>query len=161
MTIDQIVSHLAAMQTSTDTALTNLLKQVPGRIVANAAARANIYPTPVAGNKVYRTDLGYAEEYNGTSWVALGKVSAMPFAMAAGRGSNPNGSYATVNFPTGRFTQPPVITAITFDANVALMNTGTVTKDNAQIAGFTTSGNAMAASWQWIAVQMTPTSAVG
>lgn len=45
-------------------------------VVASAAARDALYVAPVAvaqGDSVFRTDLGYAEIYDGSAWVRVGK----------------------------------------------------------------------------------------
>lgn len=43
-----------------------------GQRVATATARNALYPTPVAGDNVYRTDISAEERYNGSAWVSVG-----------------------------------------------------------------------------------------
>jgi hypothetical protein len=66
-------SILAAMESSVQTAFINRFKTV-AQPVASAAARNALFPTPVALNQVYRTDLGQIERYNGSAWQAIAEV---------------------------------------------------------------------------------------
>jgi hypothetical protein len=103
------------------------------------------------------TTLGVDFRYKSGAWLQLSPA----FAMAAGAGSNANGAYATVNFPAGRFTQIPLVTATTNGAQPATMNIGSISTTSMTIAGFNASNVAVACSWHWHAVQMTPTAAAG
>lgn len=66
--IDYIRTVLATMQTSVDTALLGITNTLPAKSVASASARNLLYPSPVQGNRVFRTDLAteelYLEAYN-------------------------------------------------------------------------------------------------
>jgi len=68
---------------------------------ASAALRDAIYPSPVAGNQVFRTDLGVgglSQVYTGTGWKlnATGRVPIIPASVSAGSTINADGS---VSFP--------------------------------------------------------------
>lgn len=65
-------SHFANIANATNEALTNGLGGAP-RLAASDAERNAIYPAPVQGNGVYRTDKGYEERY-----YALYNVSTNP-----------------------------------------------------------------------------------
>lgn len=53
----------ATLAQSVDDALVAQDKTIPGMPVADVTARNTLYPNPVAGNKVWRLDLGYLEVY--------------------------------------------------------------------------------------------------
>lgn len=160
-------SLFAQVATTIDTALAGMRSKVP-YYVANATERDLLYPSPGLANqgaRVWRNDIGaeetYYAAYNATTnpggqsvagWYAQ---QGLPFAMAAGSGSNGNSAYGTVNFPVGRFTQPPIVVATTNGGVVYPCNVGTVTKDSAQIAAFSGGGAAaVAATWNWMAIQV-------
>lgn len=85
-----------------------------------------------------------------------------PFRFAAGRHVMSSAVWTTINFPAGRFTQPPVVTISPMSAGAYSAQAHNVTTTNFQGGVVVTNtGNLIASSFQWIAVQMTPTSAVG
>jgi hypothetical protein len=43
---------------------------IQGQKVADTAARALLFPSPVAGDTVFRVDVGYTEKYSGSTWIA-------------------------------------------------------------------------------------------
>lgn len=126
------------------------------------------YPAPSSTDPVYvhRTDTGNLERNTGNGW-DLVIPPPDPFAQAAGvaeitGGGTINRSTVTVTFPSGRFTQPPIVEvssgAWQYSAYVA-----SVTADSASI-GLRHIENANWSSTNtiyWRAAQMTPTSAAG
>lgn len=73
-TTDQVApfaTALATLASSTQTAITNRFggsaEKVPGLLVASELARNNLYPAPVQGTSVWRTDLGYEQTYYTTA----------------------------------------------------------------------------------------------
>lgn len=99
----------------------------------------------------------------------VGPIHTGPYAMAAGAAFFGSSSVAaganvsvTINFPVGRFTQPPIITAMCANGRVTLA-WGSVTTTSAVITGSNWSTGAMPGSQQvnWVAVQMTPDSSIG
>lgn len=119
---------------------------------ATAGQQANVVADPTSAyNRVwYATGSGWVHSTN----------PAEPFAFAAGAGANAAGAYATVNLPVGRFTQPPLVYGKTRGALPAIFHTSTITATTSQVAGFVGT-SAVAAQWDWYAIQMTPDSAAG
>lgn len=95
-------------------------------------------------------------------------LSRLGFAVAAGTLATPAlasqaTATATIAYPAGRFTTPPILIPWSGEARTSVGRTGTVsTKDQQSIvfANFT-SAAAGAATGAWIAVQMKPTAAAG
>lgn len=116
-----LTTDLAAMQVSNETASANEIAAVTTQIagldarftpsVASATARNAIFPTPVQGNRVYRSDLGYTEAYYATFNITTNPGGASPsgwYPVEAGaiggtmrRTSTalsvPNGTYASLS----------------------------------------------------------------
>jgi hypothetical protein len=85
-----------------------------------------------------------------------------PYAEAAGTGSNLTGSNTTVTFPAGRFTVAPIVMVTNTGNSTWATNAQNITSTNCQIAGYNpATGTAVAATWSWHAIQMTPTTAAG
>lgn len=141
--------------------------------VANNTARDAL--TPVAGMCVLRFDTGAVEAYLSGAWTPItGQGGANPFMVHAGSTTvnvgvgNPSGT-ASVTFTTA-FTQAPIITT-TMSANVGNNAYKLVPHTyNKTTTGFTldlktTDGTGSSASYalpvDWIAIQMTPTTAAG
>lgn len=98
--------------------------------------------------------------WNGSQW-ATSVNGATPFAEAAGTGSNANSAFGAVTFPTGRFTVAPLVfIQVQGSAPLAPLFRN-VTASGFEGGGFNTAGSAVASSWNWRAVQMTPTAAAG
>jgi hypothetical protein len=83
------------------------------------------------------------------------------FAEATGVGSNPNGAYGAVTFPAGRFTVAPLVYLQILGSAVAFPLITSVTTTGFSGGAFSSGGSAVAGSWNWHAIQMTPTTAVG
>lgn len=98
--------------------------------------------------------------WNGTAWTHSLNAS-VPFAMAAGSGSNPGGASAAVTFPAGRFTVAPLVTMANTGSTVSAMNASSITTSGANMGGYNAAGSAIATNFMWVAVQMTATSAAG
>lgn len=138
--------------------------------------------TPIAGVSCFDSYLPVAADgvwvaVNGTDLIVIGSVGAPrgPFAVASGLVSISGaavGSGLQVNtaiaFPTGRFTQIPIVTAtlqgtpagagfLVSRAVPTSITAGTVYLYNAGSAAATWTGMSVA----WTAIQMTPTSAAG
>jgi len=127
--IDLLRTVLATMQTSVDTALLGISNTLPGKTVASAAARNALYPSPVQGNKVFRSDLGYEETYFG-----LFNATTNP------GGATPAGWYPTAyreSAPTGTFSGA-AITGIEIPSAAPPVGAQTIFKSGFQHA-FTTS----------------------
>lgn len=95
--------------------------------------------------------------------------SYAPYAVAAGRFEYPSaintgtGQTLNVTFPTGRFTQAPVVTATVRNAarlNAAVINPETTTGFSVRLDNFS-GGTAGASGVHWHAIQMSSTSAEG
>lgn len=118
---------------------------------------ATVYADPTAGNN--------GDYYwNGTAWVAIGI-----FAEAAGSASyskilNANWTDSSdITFPSGRFTQPPIVTATSTNSRCTVAVSGvTATKATITWSNWSdapANAGSIAAFWQ--AKQMTSTSAAG
>lgn len=138
------------------TAIAKFASEVGTRLIGTTAQR-DAYPYAREGLKWYNTTTKSEDIHTGTGWRSTG----VPYAMASGSGSNATGGTATITFPVGRFTVPPNLSGSTIGNLVRVFHIISVTKDQAVVGGFDFGGNAIAASWHWTAVQMTPTAAAG
>lgn len=177
--VDQLHVLLGTLASSVNTGLANMISDMNKKVapsVPTLAARTALFPTPAQGNRVWRSDTMREERYYGTynattnpggattaGWV----TSSEPFAMAAGRatqGATVNaatGVSVNVTFPTGRFTQPPLVT-VNADSSRITTSVNSITKDNCVIrCDNWSNGAATAFTIAWQAMQMTPTNASG
>lgn len=130
--------------------------KVGTRLIGTTAERDG-YDYAREGLRWYNTTTKSEDLHDGTGWRAVGT----PYAMASGSGSNGAGATATITFPAGRFSQPPNITGSTTGGLVRVFQVISRTSTSAVVGGFDLGGNAVAASWTWVAVQMTPSAANG
>lgn len=90
--------------------------------------------------------------------IVLGRAKGWgtPFAMAAGSTNTPASGYATITFPAGRFTHPPIVTASGgTQSQVAVSRVVSVTPTSFQIAVWSVGSVQVAgANVDWHAVQM-------
>ncbi len=105
--IDDIVADLAQMQTTAQTALNGLRASIVAPTVASAAARDALYPAPVQGNRVFRSDGGWEEAYYGLYNASTNPAGMTPAGWYPIAGSLPK--YAvwrniSSNLPTGVWT---------------------------------------------------------
>jgi hypothetical protein len=98
---------------------------------ATASARSTALPTPSEGMVSYLDDTNEVEVYDGASW---GSISEAPIAYAVATASgtwNVGASLPsiidatsvgllTITFPSGRFSQPPSVTATTLYNGVSM-----------------------------------------
>jgi hypothetical protein len=96
----------------------------------------------------------------GTGWTHS-LSGGTPFAEASGVGSNPNGAFGAVTFPTGRFTVPPLVFLQILGGAVAFPLITSVTATGFSGGAFSSGGSAVAGTWNWQARQMTATTAAG
>lgn len=107
-----------------------------GQRVANSGARNALYPSPITGDLVYRTDLGYEESYDAAS------TSWLPVISLARRQRNTTNSVIApliqvgTGFVTGNNTAS-VTKAITFPVG---FKTGTVPAVTTSALGFRNTG---------------------
>lgn len=114
-----------------------------------------------AGRRMYVTGVGeYVNPAGNATWVRTWSVGT-PFAQAAGSGSNNAAAFGTINFPAGRFTVAPSLSFSIKSLPPGIMYVSSVTKDSASVGGLNSSGTAIATTFDWQAVQMTPTAAAG
>jgi hypothetical protein len=124
---------------------------LPGSGSLGTVVLVDADPTTANNRLWYGTGSGWTHSLNGST----------PFAMAAGVGSNSAGASASITFPVGRFTQPPLVTMANTGATVSALNAASITTTGATMAGYSAAGAAIATNFMWVAVQMTPTSAAG
>lgn len=125
-------------------------------------------PVDTSVNDVPADLASLASQVEAALSAALGRL---PVRMAAGSfsgGQRTGASYtATINFPAGRFTVAPIVTATVDNsasgASLLQLVVGTVTSSTAELIFLSTSGNLSNAycTATWQAVQMTPTTAAG
>lgn len=157
-----LANRFASLASSVDTALGNI-KQAASYTGTNAERTAMTAGTGLReGITFYTTDTDLMYLYNGAAWVVWQRQAA-PFATAAGFVNTPSSGYATVNFPAGRFTQIPTVTASGGTQGiVGVPRIISVTTSSFQIAVWDLGGiqrGATAVTWQ--AIQMTSASASG
>lgn len=128
-------------------------------------AALNLWTTavPFQRAKVFNDTLNNDEYvWSGLKWVRSYVLNGVgPYAEAAGSGTNTAGAFATITFPVGRFSVPPLVFLTMTGAVAAIGIATTITAANCQAGGFSTGGSAIASSWMWHAIQMTPTAAAG
>lgn len=141
--------------------------------VANGTARTSLLaaitwaPSALEPLRVWREDLGVEEmTTNGSTW----RRTTM-FAEAAGIATFPSATATThivnATFPSGMFTQPPVVTAtLVGDASVTaiILNVYSVTTSGCQLAMVNSAGTAFSSPSRrahWRASQATSGSATG
>jgi hypothetical protein len=125
------------------------------------SARANLDAVGVFSQDTEPTGGVVGDIWVDTSSEVNSWSSVMPYSMAAGTtGSISAGGNAIVTFPSGRFTQPPIVTAT---ANVASStNARTPHVTSVTSTGFTIFNvSANSGAHNWIAIQMTPTASAG
>lgn len=128
---------------------------LPANAGTKVGQKATVNADPTATNNG-----DYA--WSGSVWVQTRITGSFtPFAIAAGTGTNPAGNFGAVVFPTGRFTVPPLITLQILGGAVAFPLITSVTATGFSGGAFNSGGSAIAGSWNWTAVQMTPTAAAG
>lgn len=116
---------------------------------------------------VYRGDLDSLQVHRGSGWRVLSsRAGGAAYAAAAGTVTithTTQGTSATVNFPTGRFTMAPVVTATSVTDSDAIITTRNVTASSCTINSKRVAGTGTTGSnaCYWVAVQMTPTSGAG
>lgn len=83
-----------------------------------------------------------------------------PYAVAGGRGvSTPSSGVATVTFPAGRFSVPPILSVTSTSGGILIVTASTTTQFTVRQAN--TTGAQVAGTIDWTATQMTPTTANG
>jgi len=139
-----------------------LLDTAPGTRVGQ---HASVYADgTVANNGDYR--------WSGTVWIQTwGSASGLPFRMSAGvtvaKVTSPSSpEVLTVVFPAGRFTVPPVVTAVNAISDVGvdpigLISIHLISATQMSLKYVVPGPNAQIVAANWTAVQMTPTSAAG
>jgi hypothetical protein len=154
----------------------NSVSQFSPVVVADATARDALFPSPVAGNAVFRTDLGVAEIYYGLYNVSTnpgGRTPAgfypvspgatgKPYMMQTGTGTTNASNQITVTFAASRFSVAPrVYATITDAALVSVPFVTSVSSSSFQMGSFSVGGARGANTFHWTAVQMTPLAANG
>lgn len=123
------------------------------------------YVYPGMMREITADDSVYLYVSESVGWVRMWKRRGTPFATASGVTSNPAGQFKTVALPQGRFTVPPIIHITPLGSLIGIPGVeNAATRTNAQFRGalFDPATNrAIASTWMWTAVQMTPTSAEG
>lgn len=100
--------------------------------------------------------------WTGSSWIRMWHAGSTAFAEATGTGINATGFNTTVTFPAGRFTVAPIVMVTNTGNSTWATNAQNITATNCQIAGYNpATGTAVASTWSWHAIQMTPTTAAG
>lgn len=154
-----LTQDLGAMQDSVQTALVRRANAYVG-----TSAQRNAFTTAPVGT-IWSDTNGNREvwKWSGSEWGSLIDLSGRaPFAMAAGRVSTPASGVATVTLPAGRFSQAPLITATTADlTTLAIPWVRDHTTTSFTVRTFNYLGTQVAGTVDWVAVQMTQTSASG
>lgn len=97
----------------------------------------------------------------------IGGVTGVPYAMAAGGldGVQIDGDWSIINFPPGRFTRTPHLFGTVINLSAASYGTSTRFRANSELEGqvhvHSPMGRTGIVVVDWVAVQMTPTSAGG
>ena len=125
-----------------------------------ASSAANDVPTDLAS---------LANQIEATLSARLGRVAYAEAAGSFSAGQRSGANYThVINFPAGRFSVAPVVTAMVANSasgsNMLQVVLGTVTSTTAEIIFLTDTGAALANHWctaTWHAVQMTSTTAAG
>ena len=98
---------------------------------ATASARSAALPTPSEGMVAYLDSTNAIEVYNGASWIST-NPAGLPYAVATASGTWNVGAslqsiinatsvgLLTITFPSGRFSQPPSVTATTLYNGVSM-----------------------------------------
>lgn len=125
------------------------------------AYRPGSVPAPAGASVRVLVGSGVAEVVSSTGGGASG--AALPFSMSAGTVTlsfSGAPASASVTFPAGRFTQPPVVTATLGVGSLGISLSATsVTATGCTIGG--SSSYTGSVPVQWVAVQMTSTSGTG
>lgn len=103
----------------------------------------------------------YVYPSGSSNWTVL---SPAPFAMASGTASVAGTSGTQVNFPAGRFTEPPHVFAVPHHTSgqvAVVYQPNTITTSGFSCSIWTIGVNQIAGSIRWVAVQMTEGSASG
>ena len=162
--IPAIGSYAQTSAPTFGTDLTELANDVADLIGESFATGSAL---PLSGNWPGRT--AYTEDgkfwaWSGSKWHRLWTDAGSPFAVASGTGSvvfsGTNANFS-ITLPTGRFTAPPIVTVISRSSSTAPNFSAVATSaTNVNVLG-TQGGDGLDLPYQWIAVQMTPTSAAG
>lgn len=127
------------------------------------AYRPGSVPAPAGAGVRVLVGSGVAEVVSSTGGGGSSSGAALPFSMAAGTVTlsfSGAPASASVTFPTGRFTQPPVVTATLGVASLGISLSATsVTATGCTIGG--SSSYTGSVPVRWVAVQMTSTSGTG
>ena len=125
------------------------------------AYRPGSVPAPTGAGVRVLVGSGVAEVVSSTGGGASG--AALPFSMAAGTVTlsfSGAPASASVTFPAGRFTQPPVVTATLAVASLGIsLSARSITATGCTIGG--SSSYTGSVPVQWVAVQMTAASGTG
>ena len=125
------------------------------------AYRPGSVPAPAGAGVRVLVGSGVAEVISSTGGSSSG--AALPVSMAAGSVTlsfSGSPASASVTFPTGRFTQAPIVTATLAVASLGISLSATsVTASGCTIGG--SSSYTGSVPVQWVAVQMTATSGAG
>ena len=125
------------------------------------AYRPGSVPAPTGAGVRVLVGSGVAEVVSSTGGGASG--AALPFSMAAGTVTlsfSGAPASASVTFPAGRFTQPPVVTATLAVASLGIsLSARSITATGCTIGG--SSSYTGSVPVQWVAVQMTSASGTG
>jgi hypothetical protein len=141
---------------------------VGGSLIATAGGGlSGAYPNPTvvraAGNFSVGGDLSTTGDVSvGGSLVGTG----IPWAMNVGRiditpPTAPGGVSTTVTFPSGRFTQPPVVVLGIVSNGYMAASAGGSTTSGFQARGYSLAGTPIAAYVTWCAIQMSSGNAEG
>jgi len=108
----------------------------------------------------HRQSLGHTLSY--VTPATLKNAEHLPYAMAAGVGSPPSAAAVTVTYPVGRFTAAPrVFGTINSGSIVSVLRVTSRTVSSFSGSSWSLSGAIHDASFDWLAVQMTPTNSGG
>lgn len=157
-----LAGHFAQLATSVDTALGNI---TPGGHYTGTDAQriALTAPSLRKGITWYTTDTNLMYLYNGTAWTLWQRAPA-PYAIAAGVVATTASGVATVTFPAGRFSQPPVVTLAAYGHVNVLAEprmTAPPTTTGFSIHVFTMGGGQVPTTVAWHAIQMTASASAG
>jgi len=128
------------------------------RIIRANLAALEAYPYKRAGLSGHALDTKIDYVHDGTGFVADQRVNSV----AAGAVTVAATGTTTVTFPVGRFTQPPIVTALVVGhANVCVAHVGPPSATSVVVRAYTVSGAQVAGVVHWTATQMLSGSAAG
>lgn len=153
-----LTTDLAAMADTVQDAITDLRSDIGYRTDLTDAQRLALTGGDLfEGLRVWTTDTRVLWTYTQSAWVR--SLPGQPYMMAAGSGTTNSSGDATVTLPAGRFNVTPSIVITGTSARYSTIASKSSTSFSVILAN--SSGTGVAGTFDWHAIQMTPTTAAG